>query len=701
MEQLPIRSLTLYKQGIGVFERRGTVEGNSVSLALPRAVTNDVLKSLTVTVVNGGPLQSVEYPTPATTAQLLRPLPLTLGERSSLLDLLASIRGSAVSLQLLDETTVSGRIVGVEATLDATVQPPSVLLQREDGLAVVPLAQVRGLTLHDQRAAADLAYVLDMPHTAEQNNALTLRFPPGHHELQLHYLAPSPTWRVSYRLVGDGAGQAHFLGYALWENTLDEDLVDVELTLMSGRPISFEYTLVEGRIPKRPQVADEPSALDQLAGSPLLADSLATIGHELRTPLTTINGYATLLERDTVGPLTPEQRSFVQTIRQGAERMQTHLNSLLNLLRLKDEGQDLTPFLVQGGPLGDLKVSASYFLPLLMDNAEQDDRTYRVLTPVSVARGQSAMVPILDATLSYRELFVYNGAKMANHPLRVWQIANSTGLALEQGPVTLTDAGRYVGEGIVRFTGVGDDVQIPFALEVGVLVTQDRKALERRLWAVTMDTTERRARVEWAYVTQEQYVLVSRINRVLAIQIEHRDPNGGSYEDMPPPVLAVRGHTRWVVEVPAKGEARFTVRERRIVDTLEDVATWQASYVEELRAGGGLSDSLYETLRRLLDAQRQAAEAVEQRDALLAEEQQLAVRQDQLRKNLQALGESAREAALRDRMLDDLEASEDRRRAIETTLRVASTTVQTAQAAQLALVDALYTAPPTSGTTME
>ena len=41
--QLPIRSLTIYKQGIGYFRRRGQIDDSTVSLVVPRDSLNDVL----------------------------------------------------------------------------------------------------------------------------------------------------------------------------------------------------------------------------------------------------------------------------------------------------------------------------------------------------------------------------------------------------------------------------------------------------------------------------------------------------------------------------------------------------------------------------------------------------------------------------------------------------------------------------------
>jgi hypothetical protein len=64
MTQLPIRTLTLYKQGIGYFEREGNVEDTFVSLVVPIEGINDVLKSLNVLISKGGQILGVDYETP-------------------------------------------------------------------------------------------------------------------------------------------------------------------------------------------------------------------------------------------------------------------------------------------------------------------------------------------------------------------------------------------------------------------------------------------------------------------------------------------------------------------------------------------------------------------------------------------------------------------------------------------------------------
>lgn len=62
---------------------------------------------------------------------------------------------------------------------------------------------------------------------------------------------------------------------------------------------------------------------------------LAMISHELRTPLTSIIGFTTTLLADDVAWEPEEQRDFVQTIQQEANRLQELIDHLLDLSRLE------------------------------------------------------------------------------------------------------------------------------------------------------------------------------------------------------------------------------------------------------------------------------------------------------------------------------------------------------------------------------
>ena len=81
--------------------------------------------------------------------------------------------------------------------------------------------------------------------------------------------------------------------------------------------------------PARPHVAEDPGALEQIAGDQPTAEAISTLAHELRSPLTAIAGYSDLLRRDLVGSLSEEQRSMIGIIGDNAKRMNEQLSSCL------------------------------------------------------------------------------------------------------------------------------------------------------------------------------------------------------------------------------------------------------------------------------------------------------------------------------------------------------------------------------------
>ncbi len=693
MSKLPIRKLTLYKQGIGFFERQGQPEHDSISLVIPRDSINDVLKSVAVTLPQGGRVLGIDYETPEDKQKALDEISVQMKDRSSMVDLLSSLRGSRVTLRLGNGKMLAGRLVGVEASLDPVSHPAMVLIQEDNDASqihIVLIKQLMGIALHDEKATKDIGFFLDLNQIEEARTTLTVRLADKTPEARITYLAPGPTWRVGYRLVGQGPNQARLLGWALFENHLDEDLDQVSLTLISGRPISFEYELYESYVPARPQVSDDPTALETVSDSPLVIESLNTITHELRSPMTLAQTYTELFER--AGTLTEKQQQYIQGIRQSLDRMRDQLNNLLGMVHLEDDADDkeAASTMVRSGPLGDLKVSSAYFKPVVMGNAEPEYMTYTVETPVSVRRGRSAMVLIIDQTVAYTEVCVYNGDKMPNHPLRVWQLKNTTGKALVQGPVTISDAGTYLGEGLLRFTGVEDEIHIPYALEFGILVGETFEQGASGLCEVTFSAENRRAVVSRYQIRHHIYTLTSHLARDITVFIEERDPSLGTYHEMPEPALAMDEHTRWAVPVPANATAQFTVKIRKVDERYENIRDWSIDFIQDLHDADLLPDETYTQLEKFWDERQQTQAAKDQIEDLQAECEQAVYSQEQLRKNLNILGKSKRETKIRDHILDDLEASENRRRKLERSLADLHAEIEQHQENQQAFVDAIY-----------
>ena len=82
---------------------------------------------------------------------------------------------------------------------------------------------------------------------------------------------------------------------------------------------------------------------DALEASAAKDRFLSIVSHELRTPLTGIAGYADLLMRERRGPLTPEQRKYVERIRDAARYQVELIEDILDFAALDGERRALIP----------------------------------------------------------------------------------------------------------------------------------------------------------------------------------------------------------------------------------------------------------------------------------------------------------------------------------------------------------------------
>jgi hypothetical protein len=347
-----------------------------------------------------------------------------LDDRRSLRDLLMALRGRRVQLLISDGGNETGLLLGLDEDQTAPLKDSLVSILRQDSHIVMtlPLSRVEGVEVQDETAAADLRFFLKTALGQETHRSITIRLTPGDHDLEVSYIAPAPTWRVSYRLVaaepGEDKPEALLQGWGIFDNRLEEDLNDISLSLTAGMPISFVYDLYTPHTPTRPVVQDE----DRTAAAPVMFEAAA--------PAEEMAFHAAMAPPPAPAPGAMPRPFMARKI--SAQSMADTVQSAAT-----------------GAALGELF-------------------QYNVSTPVTVGRGQSAMVPIVSSTLGFKKDLIYNGRKMSTHPVATMRFNNSTGLTLERGPVTVFENGEYMGEAVLPFTADQAEAVISYAVELGV-----------------------------------------------------------------------------------------------------------------------------------------------------------------------------------------------------------------------------------------
>ncbi|MBN1835903.1 MAG: hypothetical protein JW820_08630, partial [Spirochaetales bacterium] len=257
---IPLSKVVLFSSGVGYFQREGTVDGNSkLELSFRTADVNDLLKSLIARDFDGGQVAAVNYASRDPITRTLRSFAVDLTSDPDLAGILAQVRGEAVELSAPQR--LRGTIVGVEARQNPEGVPVTYLnLLTEGGLRSVSLAEVEEIRFLDQGLDQEFRQALAVlaQGRSTDRRRVAVRFTgEGRRRVQVGYLLETPVWKTSYRLVL-GEGDRHFLqGWAIVENTSEEDWREVSLRLVSGRPISFIMDLYRPLYVPRPVVQPE------------------------------------------------------------------------------------------------------------------------------------------------------------------------------------------------------------------------------------------------------------------------------------------------------------------------------------------------------------------------------------------------------------------------------------------------------------
>jgi hypothetical protein len=291
---LPLKTLRLYESGVGYFERSGNLSSSSsMSLPVPAGHLDDALKTLVVLSKNGNSsVQAVEFPSSVgrAMARALAGLPQDADAPIAYKDLLVSMRGANVAVRVA-RSEIRGRVVDVvsddpkkqadsgDAAADSKnakssdVKPGDdfTLLMLTDTGAVerIRAPEIQSVRALDPAFATRLDAALDAlaPHGAQDRALELLAHSSG--PITLGYIAETPIYRTTYRLVFDNEGHTGALqGWALIHNDTDESWRSVHVDLVNGRPDSFLFPLAAPRYERRELVTPE----RQLSTVPQLLD---------------------------------------------------------------------------------------------------------------------------------------------------------------------------------------------------------------------------------------------------------------------------------------------------------------------------------------------------------------------------------------------------------------------------------------------
>lgn len=621
---LPLKRVVLFSSGVGFFEHDGQVEGNAdVQMKFNVRDINDLLKSMVVEDLGGGQISTVTYGSKDPITKTLKSFAIDLTTNPTLFDLLQQVRGERIELDVGMPDKITGVILGLEKRKDRVgekevVESQVLNLLTDKGLRSVELNTVSSIKLLNDKLDGELRKALTLLATSHDTDkkTVTLNFlGEKKRRVRVGYIQESPVWKTSYRLVLDDDKSPFLQGWAIVENTTEEDWSGVSLTLVSGRPISFTMDLYQPLYVPRPaeQLELYSSLRPQVYGQDLARREAEFLGRAMVATPAPVKppAYAGQAMAERKGGKEDRLKFSV-----GVESEAGLVGSVL-MEKQADSNWQLQQGVQSAAAARDV---GSLF-------------QYAIRTPVNLPRQQSAMLPIVNGEIKGEKVSIYNQAVQAKHPLNGLKMINTTDLHLMQGPITVLDDGVYAGDAKIDDLPPGSERLISYAMDLDTEVAPEVKHRPGQILKVRL--LKGVMYVDNKYARAMEYTVKNSGRKAKKVLIE--SPLEPEWKLVAPKESAekTRDKYRFAVEAKPGQPAKLLVEEERTE--------------QQQIALSNLDDNmvlLYRNAREVSDRVKAAlAETVKQRQAI----QQVAEKRGQLEGRIRAISED--QARIRQNMV--------------------------------------------------
>jgi hypothetical protein len=489
--QLPIAQVVLFNSGVGYLQREGEVNGDShVDLTFPTSDVNDLLKSLVLQDTAGGKIGAINYDSQDPIDKILRSFALDLNNNPTFGQILNQARGEKIEVQRQEKAggnpyKVTGTIVGMElhhqpVDKGQPVEVEHLNLLGAEGMQSIPLTQVLSVRFLNQALDTEFRRALQVLAGAHdvQKKTIALQFTGnGKRAVRVGYVLERPIWKTTYRLVLEPNGKLHMQGWAIVENTSDDDWNNVRMVLVSGKPISYRmdlYTplyiprpLVEPELfaSLRPPIYDGSLGMDAagkgMAGEPAQAGAFGgaagipgggqgfgpgggkAFGKGGKGAAMAPGAPAGALNSDMQLRLQQEKKALADNLQNASQNTKLAYDEFMRRkLQLDSERSEAQ---VKGSAIAAMNFKEG-IQSVATAGEIGDYYQYVIDQKISLPRQKSAMLPIVNQGIEGAKVSIFNEAVHIKYPLLGLRLKNTSGKPLTQGPITVYEEGSYAGD---------------------------------------------------------------------------------------------------------------------------------------------------------------------------------------------------------------------------------------------------------------
>ena len=620
---LPIRRVILYSNGVAYIERRGFVSGNAeVNLSFKQSQVDDVLKSMIVLDLGKGKIGSVSYNSSQPVTAQTSEIPFSVDSKTEnsdeneggIAEVLSQLQGANVLVTSTKGTssgsilTVEKRTLSAEKDKAASVLHFLVIASDAGEISSFDLGEVRSVKILDEETRKDINEFKTAVSQARRRDAKTITVTSegvGQREMIVSYTIAAPIWKTTYRVVLDEQGKPFFQGWAIVDNVSDENWENVQLSLVSGSPVSFIQNLQKPLYRYRPVVPIP----EDLNLEPQLYDPTFNLGRGSGSGFGSGSGRGTGdgFGRGNIPPPPPQA-------------VTTSLSeALLN------EDSDVQTAAI-GAQFGDLF-------------------EYRIEQAVSVPENRSALIPIIQTKMEGERVSIFREPEDSEEgttprPMSGILLTNTTPLTFEGGSMTIVDSNAYAGEALMERLKPRENRLISFALDLGTLINVKQE--EDREPAKLVKAVEGAFEVHYFKTDKKIYQLQNQTDKLKYVYIEHPITDGWKLSDSTPkPDEITPNFYRFRVELPPFERRDLIVTENQGLKDSYRLASITFKDLDLFISRRYIDDATRSKLAKLIELRTEIFQSDEKLKKLDKEIEEISQDQKRLRENIEALAKTS------------------------------------------------------------
>lgn len=447
-DTLPLKRITISSAGLSQLYHQGELKKDAnISIPAQTDQVDDLLKSLVI-LDSAGHIQSVSLPGKQPLIEQFKDFPFTEQDLQNPYTLLKALQGANVAIDA-DNKKMEGKLVNIsQETKNSEVGQEiqyRIMVLDDGALKHVLLSDLNAIEFKDEKVQQQISKALTLigeNKTSSKREIQVKLAGSKDRNVSYSYVVNAPLWKTAYRVILPEGGKKGFLqGWGILENMTGQDWNNVELTLTSGAPVTYQQALYESYYTDR--------------------------------PILPVEVFGRIMPRKDEGAISlpPQAQS-----RMGGA-MSVPPQALAKSMAMSDSVAAAPAMEMMSMDAGYTPMNAGNMAGLAVNATATDGAVIEFTLPqkVSLENGNTMMVPFISQEIDMESVYVYQEDVDMTHPLQAVTIKNSSDHGLPPGITTIYNAKNYIGDAQMPVVPSKEDRMLSYALDTKTKINKEER----------------------------------------------------------------------------------------------------------------------------------------------------------------------------------------------------------------------------------